>query len=159
MESVGTLAGAQGSPTAVSALYPEKKVILTPVAEIVTKNVTVITKGRTVTTAISHTGITAKREVIVRCITQRGGPTIIVAASTQIGTRTLAPGATAGTREDGTGGILDPGLIPAVAPLQRKADLTTTSPVERGNTKQDIWRNSPKTQFPTRVLKVTPPHC
>lgn len=85
-------------------------------AETSTQNVTITVKGGVTITAIGHIGITTKREMIVGCITQRGGLILTVAASTQIGT--LAPGATAGTHGDGTGGILDLGLIPAVVPLQ-----------------------------------------
>lgn len=114
MESAGTLAKAQWPPTTVVALYPEIEVIVTPVAETCTQKVTITIKGGMVITAISHLGITAKRETIMGSITQRGGPTITVAISTRI--NTLAPGAAAGTRGDETRGTLDLGLIPAVAP-------------------------------------------
>lgn len=157
VESAGSLTRAQQSPTAVSALYPEKEVCLIPAAETSTQNVIVTIKAGTVITAISHIGITTKREIIVGCITQRDGLTITVAASAQINTRTLAPGAAVGSRGDGKGGILDLGLIPAVAPLLRKIDPTKTSLVERGNTKQDIWKNRQKMHFPTLMPKATPP--
>lgn len=133
----------------------EKETILTSAAETSTQNVTAIIRRRIVIRAISHIVITAKREMTAGRIIQRGGPTITVVASTQIGTRTLAPGAAAETRGDGTGGILN--LFPAVAPLQQNGDPTTTSLVERGNTKQDIWRNRLTTHFPNRAAKVTPP--
>ena len=90
------------------------------------------------------------------CIILRGSHTTTVIASTQVGTRTLAPEAAAETHGDGTGGVLD--LFPAVALLQQKEDPTKTSPVERGNTKQDTWRNRPKTHFQNHIVKVTPPH-
>lgn len=158
LERIGTQARAQQSPTAASALCRERVVFLTLVAE-TTQNVIVNIKAGMVITAISHIRITAKGEVIVGYITQRDGPIITVAASTQISTRTLAPGAAAGIHGDGTGGIPDLGLIPAVVPLLQKRDLTMTSLVERGNTKQGIWKNRQKTHLPTQGRKVTPPRC
>lgn len=117
-----------------------------------TPNVALITAGGTALIPITHTGVTAQREVIAGCITQRRGLTITAAASTP--TVALAPGAAAGTGVTATRGLLLLGLIPAVAPLRRNGDLTT-SLAGKGNTKQDIWRKRPKTliQMPT----ATPP--
>lgn len=70
------------------------------------------------------------------CITKKDGLSII---STQIVTHTLPQGAAAGSQGDDIGGTLDLGLIPAVGPHLSKRDLTKTSLVERGNTRQNIW--------------------
>lgn len=119
-------------------MYPKREVISTLETKICIHNVTEIINGGTVIRAIVHTTITAKRELTIGHIIQRGGPTITPVASIQISFLTLAPGAAAETLRDSTGGVLILGVIPAVAPLQQKENLITTSLVESGNTKQDI---------------------
>lgn len=117
----------------MSALIPLKKVILIQMAE-TTPGVTDI-KG-TVITPTSHIAITAKRETIVDSITHKGTRTITAAADAQVSA--LAPVAATRICGDGIGGALDPGLIPAAAPLLPEGNLIMTSLVGRGSTKEDI---------------------